>query len=98
MIYEITEFSVLPDKLAEAQSLIQNFIQNIKTNEPEILSFECYQDHGGNRFFYLASFKDRKSESSYQQNTSTQTFLSSLNPLCQNKPVVTTLDMVGKKE
>ncbi len=98
MIYEITEFTVQADKIAEVQQMIGEFIESIKQNEPEVLRYESYQDHGGNRFFNLMCFKDRKSESSHQQAGHTLTFLSKLNPLCQNKPVITTLDMVGKKE
>jgi hypothetical protein len=39
MIYEITEFTVQADKIAEVQQMIGEFIESIKQSEPEVLRF-----------------------------------------------------------
>jgi len=97
MIYKIAEFTIHTEKLEEAKKLILEFLEYVKQKEPKVLRYESYQDQGGNRFFHFMLFKDRSAESSHQQSAHTQDFIQKLYPLCEKKPVFTTLDEIGKK-
>lgn len=94
MIYKIAEFTIQPSKLLEAQTVIKEFMAAVKQNEPNVLRYESFQDHGGNRFFHLMAFKDRKAESAHQQASHTLSFVNKLYPLCQKEPVFTTLEIL----
>jgi quinol monooxygenase YgiN len=94
MIYKIAEFTVKTDKLSEAQQIIQEFLKAIKEHDAGVERYESFQDHGGNRFFHLMTFADRKAESGHQQASYTLTFLKKLYPLCEKEPVFSSVELL----
>jgi quinol monooxygenase YgiN len=87
----MAEFTVKTDHIEEVIKLVQEFIESVKKNEPEVLRYESFHDQGGNRFFHIMCFKDRKAESVHQQAFHTLNFVKKLYPLCEKEPLFTTI-------
>lgn len=96
MIYKIAEFTIHTEKTNEAEKIVKKFIEKM-AHETGLLHYESFREQGGNRFVHIMCFKDRSAESSHQQSAHTQDFIQKLYPLCEKKPVFTTLDEIGKK-
>ncbi len=78
--------------------IINEFIKNIKQNEPGTFEYESFQYVDNERhFFHLMSFVDEKARMNHKNTSHCKEFVSKLYPLCNGRPKAIEVKRVNKK-
>ncbi|MEX0965716.1 MAG: antibiotic biosynthesis monooxygenase [Bacteroidia bacterium] len=86
------------ESLHVVRDIINNFIDNIRLNEPETVEYRSFQHSDDERhFFHLMSFKDEHAQLKHRNSAYCNHFVSKLYPLCDGEPKAVDLTKVREK-
>ena len=97
MIFKMARYTVRPDKLEDVKNAIEEFVAEIKENEPATF-YETYQEAAGSSFVHLMCFESEEAEAAHRNAPHTNTFVDQLSSSCENPPVFTDLSLLGSSE
>lgn len=94
-VTKVAEFRVRPDGVSAAREAIATFVRTVAESEPGTLRYEAFE-RGDRRFLNLMEFADSDAERHHQETAYVRTFVAALYPLCEEEPVFTEMEPIGK--
>ncbi len=102
MIERIVRYRVKPDRVADAQQAIGEFVDAVAKSEEGTLSYRAYQYvDDPTEFVHTMAFADADAQTHHQRTDHVEAFVSRLYPLCFEQPefrdmtTVADTDLVG---
>jgi quinol monooxygenase YgiN len=97
MIFKMARYTVRPENLNDVKEAIQEFVAEIKENEPATF-YETYQEAEGPTFVHLMCFENEEAEDAHKNSSHTNTFVDRIYPICENPPIFTSLSLLDSSE
>lgn len=87
MINVIIPFTVKTESLETVKIHVQDFISDIKKNEPGTLMYKSFQQkEDPEKFIHIMTFVDDNAETNHRQSSYCKYFVDKLYPLCTEMP------------
>jgi len=94
-ITKIARYRVKKKKLAKVKKILEEFVEDMKRNEPRILHYEIFQEKNDSAaFVHIITFKDKATERNHAKSLHVQKLKKTLYPICKEEPEFTYLKMV----
>ncbi len=96
MIHIKVAFKIKQDADLEfVETIVLEFIRNIKANEPETATYRSFRHKDEPRkFFHIMSFENEEAHQTHRNSTYCNAFVSQLYPLCEQAPEAVDLDEI----
>ena len=94
-VTKIARYRVKKKKLSKVKTILEEFVEDVKRNEPGILYYEVFQEKKDPAsFVHVIKFKDKLAERSHAKSAHVQKLKKMLYPICKDEPEFTYLKMV----
>ncbi len=94
-VTKIARYRVKKKKLSKVKKILEEFVENVKRNEPEIARYEIFQEKNDPAaFVHVITFKDKLAERNHAKGIHVQKLKKTLYPLCKEEPEFTYLKML----
>ena len=95
-VHTRVEYKVKPEYIPEVLDEIIEYIDTVRSLEPDVRVYESYQAKDDpSKFIHLAEFKDKIAEQNHKEISHTKKFASFLWPLCEQEPRFIYMNLVG---
>ncbi len=95
MIHKIVHYKVKQDEVDVIAKATQNFVEAVRTNEPQT-NYQAYQRlDDSTRFIHVMSFQNQEAEGHHKDADYTQAFVDVLSPRCEEEPEFTDLSQIA---
>ncbi len=92
------QFRVKEGHVQEAESLIREFIDHVRINEPDTLSYQSFQlNHDIQEFVHLMCFTGEDADERHKDSPYIKKFVEALYPICESEPKFHHLGVVAIK-
>lgn len=98
MIYTLINFTVKETAVTEVIGLIEEFMAGVADKEPDVLRYESFQAVDKVHFTHLVHFYDEKAKQGHEKADHTVALYERLNPLCEQEPTFTELNLITSNE
>ena len=98
MIHLMITYTLKPDAERELLPALAEYLDSIRANEPETLTYDVYQRSDDPlAYVHLMTFTDEGAEQHHQTSIALQRFTELLYPHCSSEPVFTSVELVHSK-
>ncbi len=88
-------YKVKKSELAHVISLVNEFIDGIRNNEPDTVFYHAFQDpQNPANFMHVMTFKNKQAEEDHKNSSYRHKFREELYPLCVEEPVYEPLELL----
>ncbi len=94
MIYKTARYRVKKEELEFVKKAISEFVDEVKKNEPDTLSYDAYMEDDDLSFLHFMSFKDREAEEYHRATPHVKEFVKKLYPTCDIEPYFTEIKLI----
>ncbi|MFH2056017.1 MAG: antibiotic biosynthesis monooxygenase [bacterium] len=85
MIHKFARYKVKPEKLAEAQESVREFVATVNAQEPGTIYY-AYQERNSFHFYHIMAFADAEAEKTHRNSTHLKKLMAGLYPICEEPP------------
>lgn len=94
-VHKIAEYSVKPEELDTVLKAIENFVEEVRNNEPQT-NYQAYQlSENNSQFIHIMSFMNSEAEEKHKNATYTLAFADVLYPRCDQQPVFRDMNSIS---
>lgn len=93
MIRQLAQYRVKPDAVEPVKRAVTEFVDAIRTNEPNTI-YGAFIAADGRSFFHAMAFPDERAEKAHQSAAHTKKFVELLYPNCEDEPQFIPLNLV----
>lgn len=98
MLYVMIQFRVKEGHVQQAEALIRDFVDQIRGNEPDTLSYQSFQFNNDiQEFVHLMCFTGEAGDARHKRTEYVKSFVEKLYPICEKEPRFHHLGLVAEK-